>query len=129
MNFRMPAKPTTIDIDLTPLINIVFLMLIFFMLVGTLSQGDIIEAAEMDNASVIEDEFLVIVLTLEGELIVEGRITDRQSLTSLLEINENVAGKIAIKPDARLAADQLLILTEQLRESGVAEITLIVETP
>jgi biopolymer transport protein ExbD len=129
MNFRAPSKSAAIDIDLTPLINIVFLMLIFFMLAGTLKPGDAIQAAEVDDALMIEDDLLVIVMTMDGELRVQGQSMDRQALSSLLETKESLAGKVAIKPDSRLAADQLLSLTEQLREAGFSEVTLIVESP
>jgi len=129
MNLRAPSKPAAIDIDLTPLINIVFLMLIFFMLAGTLKPRDVIQAAEMEDASMIEDDRLVIVMTLDGEWVVQGQSIDRQALNALLELNKSKSGKVAIKPDSRLAAEQLLSLTEQLRESGILEVTLIVESP
>lgn len=129
MNFKARSKPAAIDIDLTPLINIVFLMLIFFMLAGTLKPNDAIQAAEVDDASMIEDDILIIVMTVEGELSVEGESIDRQALNSLLETKKSLAGKVAIKPDSRLAAEQLLSLTEQLREAGFLEVTLIVESP
>lgn len=129
MNFRTPSKSAAIDIDLTPLINIVFLMLIFFMLAGTLKPRDAIQAAEMEDASMIEEDLLVIVMSDEGELSVEGQSIDRQALNSLLAINIAAVGKVAIKPDSRLPAERLLLLTEQLRESGISEVTLMVESP
>ncbi|MFT6878411.1 MAG: biopolymer transport protein ExbD [Granulosicoccus sp.] len=129
MNFRSPSKPAVVDIDLTPLINIVFLMLIFFMLAGTLRESDAIQAAEMDETSMIEGDLIVIVMTLDGELSVEGQSIDPQALDSLLETKKSASSNIAIKPDSRLAAEQLLSLTEQLRESGFSEVTLIVESP
>ncbi|MFT4730360.1 MAG: biopolymer transport protein ExbD [Granulosicoccus sp.] len=129
MNFRAPSKPAAIDIDLTPLINIVFLMLIFFMLAGTLKPDDAIQTAEVDGASMIEDDLLVIVMTIDGELSVKGENIDRQALNLLLEAKTTLAGKVAIKPDSRLAAEQLLSLTEELRESGFSEVTLIVVSP
>lgn len=129
MNFRTPSKSAAIDIDLTPLINIVFLMLIFFMLAGTLKPSDAIQAAELEDTSAIEEDLLVIVMTIEGELSVDGQSVDQQVLNSLLAINIAAFGKVAIKPDSRLPAERLLLLTEQLRDSGVSEVTLIVESP
>jgi biopolymer transport protein ExbD len=129
MNFRSPDKPASIDIDLTPLINIVFLMLIFFMLAGTLSQSDAIQTAQMENASPVEDNPLVIVMALDGTLSVKGQRLERHALLSLLEDIKSTASKIAIKPDSRLAAEALLTLTEELRLSGIMEVTLIVEAP
>lgn len=128
MNFRKPVKPAAIDIDLTPLINIVFLMLIFFMLAGTLKSNDGILAAKVDKASMLEDDPLVIVMALDGVLSVDGEQVDRQALSTLLKMTKKASGNVAIKPDSRLAAAQLLSLTEQLRESGFSQVTLIVNS-
>ncbi len=66
-------------------------------------------------------------MTLDGELRVGGQSIDREVLNSLLDLKKSTSGKVAIKPDSRLAAEQLLSLTEQLREAGFLEVTLIVE--
>ena len=129
MNFRSPVKPASINIDLTPLINIVFLMLIFFMLAGTLKPGDDIQPAELDDASAIEHDSLVIVMALDGALSVRGQSVEWRELAVLLDKNEASSGKVAIKPDSRLAAEQLVLMTQQLRARGITEVTLIVESP
>ena len=129
MNFRSPVKPASINIDLTPLINIVFLMLIFFMLAGTLKPGDDIQPAELDDASAIEHDSLVIVMALDGALSVRGQSVEWRELAVLLDKNEATSGKVAIKPDSRLAAEQLVLMTQQLRARGITEVTLIVESP
>ena len=129
MNFRSSTKPAAIDIDLTPLINIVFLMLIFFMLAGTLKKGDPIQAAEMATNAKLESNLFVIVMAQNGDLSVEGQKVERQALTSLLAKTVTAPTRVAIKPDSRLAAEQLLSLSELLRTAGFAEVTLIVESP
>jgi len=128
MNFRTTAKSSSIDIDLTPLINIVFLILIFFMLAGTLKPSESIQAAEMESASAMDDDLMVIVMTHDGQLRIDGQNIDRQDLNLILETKNRATGKIAIKPDYRLPAEQLLSLSEQLRTAGIAEVTLIVES-
>ena len=129
MNFTSTPKSAAIDIDLTPLINIVFLMLIFFMLAGTLKKGDPIQAAQMENAAAVDEPLLIIVVKEDGELLVEGQIVKPQALSILLANTMNASTRIALKPDARLPAHKLLALNTTLRDSGFSEVTLIVESP
>ncbi|MFK8076304.1 MAG: ExbD/TolR family protein [Granulosicoccus sp.] len=128
MNFSTPKKYSGLEIDLTPLINIVFLMLIFFMLAGTLKTSDNIETAEMQSSSPVDEESLIIGLALDGTLSIEGEVIAPENLTGLLKRQKRANGKVAIKPDARLAAAQLLSLSQLLREAGFTQMILIVDS-
>ena len=129
MDFRSQAKSSPINIDLTPLINIVFLILIFFMLAGSLKPADPIKATEAEGESVVLDDLLVVVMTLNGDLLISGRQVDAQELIATLKNQQSTQGRVGIKPDSRLAAHQLLKLTERLRDAGFEEVTLIVDSP
>lgn len=129
MNFNTPRKSSSLEIDLTPLINIVFLMLIFFMLAGTLKSADNIQAAEMESSVVVEENALIIGLSLDGTLSVDGESVAEENLLSRLQQHKQSNGKVSIKPDARLPAEQLLSISQLLRESGFTQMTLIVDSP
>ncbi len=128
MNFSTPRKSSGLEIDLTPLINIVFLMLIFFMLAGTLKTTDNIEKAEMQSSAPVDEESLIIGLALDGSLSIEGEVIAIENLTELLKRQKLADGKVAIKPDARLAAAELLSVSQLLRDAGFTQMTLIVDS-
>ena len=128
MNFSTPRKSSGLEIDLTPLINIVFLMLIFFMLAGTLKTADNIEKAEMQSSALVDEESLIIGLALDGSLSIGGDVIAAENLTELLKRQKLADGKVAIKPDARLAAAELLSVSQLLRDAGFTQMTLIVDS-
>ncbi len=129
MNFRNDSRSSVPEIDLTPLINIVFLMLIFFMLAGTLKPSDNIQSAQMDGGSVVQDDMLVVSIDAQGILMIERNAIEIPALLQRLQSHSMSGGMVGIKPDARLAAEQLMEVSELLRQSGFSQMTLIVDAP
>ncbi len=129
MNFRSDSRSSVPEIDLTPLINIVFLMLIFFMLAGTLKPSDNIQSAQMDGASVVQDDMLVVSIDAQGILMIDRNAIEIPALLQRLQNHSMSGGMVGIKPDARLAAEQLMAVSELLRQSGFSQMTLIVDAP
>ena len=130
MNFRSTPRKSIPEIDLTPLINIVFLILIFFMLAGTISQSDAIQTARMQSELALdEDEVLIILVDQNASMKVLGQSVSKDQLRDKLAAQYATGGTVAIKPDARLAAEELLAVSTLMRESGFAQMTLIVDSP
>lgn len=61
---RKHTKGTEVGMDMTPMIDVVFLMIIFFMIVSDLTQQDLAELTLPVAENAVEDE------TVEGRLIV-----------------------------------------------------------
>jgi len=60
-------------LDLVPMINVVFLLLIFFMLTSTASKSRMqVDLPEAKSANEIEKERLVIVISKTGEFEIDG---------------------------------------------------------
>ncbi len=86
MRFRQrPRDP--VDLNLTPLIDIVFLLLIFFMVTTTFQREEVLRlklpSAETGRR-VEEGEVLRLTISPEGEFRLEGRRIDRVSLKAAL---------------------------------------------
>ena len=112
-----------------PLIDVVFLVLIFFMLTGTISATDPIQIEPPRSAGTGEPETndLVIVLAADGRLVLEGQIieSDRLSLRLVEHINEGQAPMVWLKADAATDSLDVLTLLQTLRESGVSRLQLL----
>ncbi|MCH2066338.1 MAG: biopolymer transporter ExbD [Shimia sp.] len=106
-----------------PLINIVFLMLVFFLIAGTV-------AAPLDP-----DLNLVQTQDLEGReppdalvLHVNGRLTFRgQQTTPEAYVADNGSGPTRIVPDRDVAAQRLMAVTGALRRAGATSVILVTE--
>ena len=87
MRFR-PPRPKSDDERILPLINVVFLLLIFFMLTGKLAATDPVEATPPRSASEgrIDARELVIVIAANGDIAFDGKKGDRRyPIASLAE--------------------------------------------
>ncbi len=109
------------------LINIVFLMLVFFMVAGTLAQP-------LDPALI-----LVTTADLEGRappdaLVVhpDGRIVYRgteqtDAAAFVAKLNEDEKAVVRLVPDRALPAHKLVALTRELRTAGAQKVMLVTE--
>ncbi|PLS21301.1 ExbD/TolR family protein [Neptunicoccus cionae] len=109
------------------LINIVFLMLVFFMVAGTLSQPldpalklvrtDELEGKAPPNALVVYPD---------GRLTYEG--SDQTDVSAFVEsLSEEDRATVRLLPDRELPARTLVTLTRDLRAAGVKQVMLATE--
>jgi len=107
MDFHPAQSSRRIDVivDVTPLIDVVFLLLIFFMITTTFvnSPGievDLPKASNSENP--IQPQDVVVAIGLDGEIVFEHNKVSVSELAALLE------SKFTEKPDATVVvqADQ-----------------------
>lgn len=75
------------EIDLTPLIDVVFILLIFFIVTSTFIQPSLpVDLPRADSAAVSAErtEQLVITIDADGSLFYEGRALERAELPALI---------------------------------------------
>ncbi|NND91946.1 MAG: biopolymer transporter ExbD [Granulosicoccus sp.] len=129
MIFR-EQRPTAVPaIDLTTLINIVFLMLVFFMLSGSLEPLDPVQPAQVESQRRIEQDLLVISVDQSGSVLIDGQHVDDATLRYRLSSHHALGGQTAIKPDARLEAPRLVELASVVRQAGFDQLILITRSP
>jgi biopolymer transport protein ExbD len=126
---RRPARraPRRFDEDaaVLPLINVVFLLLIFFMVAGRLSAADPFEiepAASRSEAPAGETGRLVL-MGADGRLALDGEAMSREAL--LARLSGPDAGAVRIKADGRAEAARLVALLQALGARGVDEARLL----
>ncbi|WP_170604988.1 ExbD/TolR family protein [Ruegeria arenilitoris] len=104
-----------------PLINVVFLMLIYFLLAGTLAPPldpdlELIDTAELEG----RDPPDAIILHSDGTLSFRGLPTDPESYLS-----RNSAGPVRIVPDKNVSGQRLIEVTGVLRRLGAPSVFLV----
>lgn len=130
------------DDSLIPLINVVFLMLIFFMVAGKISQSDPIEITPPTGGYGTQPPEIthLLLLTETGQLYLNqtllGEVTQAldaldQALLSLKNTQPEQPLTLTLKVDRQLPAQTLSPLLHQLKLSGVPNIRLLtqVEAP
>lgn len=124
-----PPRPRSDDERILPLINVVFLLLIFFMLAGRLAASDPFQIAPphsaSEGASAAQD--LVVLIGADGRLALDGTIMDEAALQSALadRLSAHKDTKLHLKADSRAEATRVVAVMELLRESGVEKLKLL----
>ncbi len=115
-------------LDMAPLIDVVFLLLIFFMLTSTFLVPEAIDLSLPESKSAVASDLPPITLSLDhlGVLSLNGDLIAlqdlRTALVPLLEGDESPA--VALKSDARTAVQQLIEVMDEVRAAGGSNIAL-----
>lgn len=131
MSLRKPSRRRgmTIDDAIMPLINIVFLLLIFFLVAGRLSSAEPFKVAapfgESTNTS--EEPAPLILVGGDGALALDGAVVTEEALITALALRSAEAPSLLVrlKPDATAKAAEIARLMEALKAAGVSRIMLL----
>ena len=111
MNFNLPRKKQKdMGIDMGPLMDIVFILLIFFVVTSSFTRetGVDITKPQAQSASQLEKENLLIAITREGTIHINERQVDLTSLQDILKQS------LAKTPDR-----EAVIIADKGSETGV----------
>ena len=109
-----------------PLINVVFLLLIFFLLAGQLAATDPfrVEAPRSLGGKPIGGHDLVVHVGADGRLAFDGSILDEAEFR--IEVAQRATSRaVRLKADGRVEARRVIAVMEILRESGVERLELL----
>ena len=129
MIFQDMPRPRREEERILPLINVVFLLFIFFMLAGSLSASDPFEVTPPVSSSDagVETQDILILIGPEGELAIDGISIGLDELQDV--IAERVVAEeppiVWLKGDAQSDALLAVSVLERLQAAGVAEVTLL----
>ena len=128
----MPVSPRRSDDGdsrILPLINIVFLLLIFFLVTGALSAADPFPTTPPRSIAHTEadGEAIVILLGASGQIALDGAIIEEAVLREAIgnHMAANTPPAVHPKSDARVSGVKLVGLLDLLREAGVERLRLL----
>ena len=125
MNFR-PQRGEEVDVNLTPLIDVVFLLLIFFMVSTTFKEQSEIEI-QLPNASEEPKEITVdsieITIDAQGQYFVNSRPLVNSQISTLKRALQEIAGDekdpiIIVKADAQTPHQAVITVMDASRQLG-----------
>lgn len=123
-----PRSPANDD-NLIPLINIVFLLLIFFMLSGSFSKSTPFEITPPHSKSeaAVHDQPIILHVAADGSLALNDSPIELSALNTELEARfaNDVQPHVQLKADMALEAASLLDVIDALKASGAKQMTLL----
>ena len=125
----VPPRPRNDEERILPLINVVFLLLIFFMLAGELSAHDPFDIQPPTSSSTTpaESRDIVLQLAADGRMALDGEeIAEADLVPAIRGISDHLASAdLFLKSDASIEAVHVVEIMEKLRGAGVTKLRLL----
>ncbi len=122
-----PRPPPRKEPGLAPMIDVVFLLLIFFMLAGQIQYSGAVQIqppASMSDATSAQKQ-IELIIDMDGALYLEGQKIEPQTLPSVLQKNwQTERPAFLVKADADLPVATLYPVLKDLKDSGVLHAAL-----
>ena len=129
------SRKNQLDDNMIPLINIVFLILIFFMITGQISTSELlkIQPPTSEQRLALEEHDALLLVSDDGKLAFNNQWIKSDTLTeslqqSITESKDAQAFKFLVKTDAILPANELMDLLQQVRAAGILKVSLATQT-
>ena len=118
-------RPRSDDDRILPLINIVFLLLIFFMVAGHLSATEPVAVTppQSDTETTPEMDTHLILIDRRGRLALDGLPLTEAAL--LEAFGSSPMSSVRIKADGAVDAIRVIALMERLRGAGLTDLQLL----
>lgn len=116
-------------VSVTPLIDVVFILLIFFMIAGSIEAPDVFPVELPASTSEVagpDDEF-VILLRADGVIAIENQeVTEDELVVLMIDIlRTRPETLIQLKADAEIEAVKVIEVMELLRSAGAEFLVLL----
>ncbi|MDX9740222.1 MAG: biopolymer transporter ExbD [Gammaproteobacteria bacterium] len=136
MNLRQRRREDP-EISLTPLIDVVFLLLIFFMVSTTFTKDTeiTIDLPEATAAPQEQDRNTVsVIVDVEGRYFVEGRLLVNRQAQTLRDALEQEIGDaegvtVLISADAQTPHQAVITAMDAARQAGILHVSLATRDP
>ena len=119
------------DIDITPMLDIVFIMLIFFIVTATFVKESGIDVTRPDAETAVKQNRVAILIAIRdnNEIWINRRKVDLASVRANVEKLhvENPQGGAVIQADRQAETGVLVEIMDQVRLAGVGAISIAAE--
>ena len=134
MRMRRYSHQTEEDpgIDLTPMLDVVFIMLIFFIVTSSFIKESGIEVnrPQADSASSQDKGNILIAVTADGQVWLDKQVVDVRSVRAHVERmrQEQPEGVVVVQADQDARTGLVVKVMDQARLAGVPDVVLAAST-
>ena len=128
---RADDHAETGEIDLTPMLDVVFILLIFFIVTSVFVKEAGIDVAKPEASTGLSQsgDLILIAVSLQGDIWIDGDQIDPRFIRSRFELRLADAPNSAIIIQADQAAnnEQVLLILEAAREANIENVSISTE--
>jgi biopolymer transport protein ExbD len=130
MQFQRPIRKKH-QVSVIPLINVIFLLLMFFIVAGTIEVVDTLDVAlpKAENGASKPTVNAIIYLGKDGKVALNSDLVATKDLKTIITtlFIENPEQKISIKSDAGVPAKTLVMIMNIIEAAGGKDVSLVTE--
>ena len=123
----MRKRRASPDVDITPLMDVMFMLIIFFIVTASFSRGEISVTLPGGQGDKMEGEITVLNVEANGRLLIDGKEVRSSDLAGIAIISEQSGRKFVIAGDKTAPYGAIANILELLRIEGVSTATLAIE--
>lgn len=116
------------EINMTPMLDIVFIMLIFFIVTAVFIKEAGIEVIrpEAETAAEKPRANILVAISQAGEVWIDKRNVDVSSVRAIVEQmkEENPQGSVVVQADQTSTSNVVLDVLDQIKEAGITNIAI-----
>lgn len=114
------------QIDIAPLVDVIFQLLIFFMLSSsfTFQSGINVKLPRAITSDIIKDDNTVVTISSENVLYLNGAITTIKDLQTMLQPIADTNRPLLIKADRRASMGRIVDVWDLCRKLGIERINI-----
>ncbi|MCA9484194.1 MAG: biopolymer transporter ExbD [Nitrospina sp.] len=125
-------KRESFRLDITPLINIVFLLLIFFMLTSSaVNQGLDVDLPDAETAERINTQEIALSIGKDGEMMLDNNKVTLEELPAKIKalLDESGHDRMIIQGDRNIQFDLFGQVLDKAREAGAVVFLIATDQP
>ncbi|MDZ7643672.1 MAG: biopolymer transporter ExbD [Woeseiaceae bacterium] len=116
------------EINLTPMLDVVFIMLIFFIVTASFIKeaGIDVNRPDAPTAQRVEDANILVAIGANDEIWIDRRMVDPRAVRANIERlhAENPKGSVVIQADKQSTNEMLVIVMDAARQAGVYNVSI-----
>jgi biopolymer transport protein ExbD len=126
MKFKSHLNLEKGHIDLTPLVNVFFLLLIFFMFTSSFifQPGIRVDLPKAVTSEIVQQENAVIIITKDDKIYLDDREITLDELNSKLNMIAKEKTGLLVKADARASHGRIVEVWDMCRNQGVSQVNI-----
>jgi biopolymer transport protein ExbD len=127
-HFQNLVEDEEATIDMTPMLDVVFIMLIFFIVTATFVKEAGIDVNRPDAATAVSKPRATILVAIsdKGEIWINKRKVDERAVQANIERlrAENPQGSVVIQADKEANVDKLIKVMDAARAAGAPDVSI-----
>jgi biopolymer transport protein ExbD len=120
-------------IDMTPMLDVVFIMLIFFIVTASFVKEAGIDVNRPEAATAVKKDRanILVAISEKGEIWINKRKVDVRAVQANIErlYAENPQGTVVIQADRKATTDVLIKVMDAARAAGIEDVSIAAQEP